>query len=218
MPLKLITSGGGSVILDANSTASTYTVNVPAQGGAMLTTGSLSGVNASAMSVGTIPKARMPTGSILQVVQTVKRDAFSTTGTAFVDITGFNATITPLFSTSKILVDIVMSCGEAGDAFPAFYVNRNGTVIDLSDGISPGQRVTIGYTNTGADTRDQYLMTVVPFKYLDSPSSTSALTYQVQMSPMRTASRTAHLNRMNTIGDANQMTGISTITLMEIAQ
>lgn len=216
MPLKLITAGGGSVILDANTTASTYTVNVPAEGGSMLT--SASGLNATNISTGTIPKARMPTGSILQVVQTVKRDAFTTSGTAFVDITGFNATITPLYSTSKVLIEIVMSCGEGTDAFPAFYVNRNGSTIDLSDGINPGQRVTIGYCNTGADTRDQYLMTVVPFKYLDSPSSTSALTYQVQMSPMRTISRTAHLNRMNTIGDANQMTGISTITLMEIAQ
>ena len=165
-----------------------------------------------------IDKASVPSGGILQVVQTVKRDAFSTSGTAFVDITGFNATITPLYSTSKVLIEIVMSCGEGSDAFPAFYVNRNGSTIDLSDGISPGQRVTIGYTNTGADGRDQYLMTVVPFKYLDSPSSTSALTYQVQMSPMRTTGRTSYLNRMGTIGDANQMTGISTITLMEIAQ
>ena len=157
-------------------------------------------------------------GHAIQVVQTVKTDAFSTTGTAFVDITGFNATITPTLATSKILVDIVMSCGEGSDAFPAFYVNRNGSTIVLSDSISPGQRTTIGYTNTGADARDQYLMTVVPFKYLDNPATTSSLTYQVQMSPMRTASRTAHLNRMNTIGDANQMTGISTITLTEIAQ
>ena len=52
MPLKLITSGGGSVILDANSTASTVTLNVPAAGGALFTSqgGTISGnvgINAS---------------------------------------------------------------------------------------------------------------------------------------------------------------------------
>lgn len=39
MPLKLITSGGGSVILDANTTGSTFTLTAPARNGTLITTG-----------------------------------------------------------------------------------------------------------------------------------------------------------------------------------
>ena len=43
-------------------------------------------------------------GKILQVVNLVKTDSFSTTSTSLVDITGFSLSITPKFNTSKILV------------------------------------------------------------------------------------------------------------------
>ena len=52
----------------------------------------------------------------------------------------------------------------------------------------------------------------------DSPSTTSATTYKVQISPMRTSSKTATVNRAHTRGDDNQLNTASTITLMEIAQ
>lgn len=157
-------------------------------------------------------------GHNIQIVQTVITGTFSTSGTTFVDITGASATITPTSTTSKILVDIVLSCGESSDSFPAFYVRRNGTTILLANALSPGTQTTFGYTNTGNDARDQYLLTAVPFKYLDSPASTSALTYQIQVRPMGSASRTFFLNRPATVGDSNQLVSTSTITLTEIAQ
>ena len=43
-------------------------------------------------------------GGIVQCVSTTKTDTFTTTSTSFVDVTGLSATITPKFSTSKILV------------------------------------------------------------------------------------------------------------------
>ena len=52
---------------------------------------------------------------------------------------------------------------------------------------------------------------------LDSPNTTSATTYKVQISPMRGASTTANVNRSNILGDDNQYNSVSTITLMEIA-
>ena len=54
-----------------------------------------------------IPTGGVPTGGgggIIQVVSAYKGDNFSTSSTTFVDITGLSATITPKFSTSKILV------------------------------------------------------------------------------------------------------------------
>ena len=52
---------------------------------------------------------------------------------------------------------------------------------------------------------------------LDSPNTTSATTYKVQISPKRTGTETATVNRSNNLGDDNQYRTASTITLMEIA-
>ena len=157
-------------------------------------------------------------GKILQVVQTVKTNAFATSSTtAEVDITGFNVSITPTSASSKILVDIHMFGGEQQDDFPVFKLYRDTTVVVLGDSIPPGRQATFGYCNTGNDARDQYLITPVSFKYLDSPATTSQVTYKVTVSPMGTSNRIFYLNRSHTIGDANQMTTVSTMTLMEVA-
>lgn len=156
------------------------------------------------------------TGMILQTVQTLSTSQFTTSGTAYVDM-GLSASITPKYATSKILVDITMFCGEGTDAFPAFKLMRGSTQITNSTATGPGATTSFGYVNTGADARDQYLITPVAYKYLDSPNTTSNITYSIQVSPMRTASRTFFFNRSQTIGDGNQMTTTSTITLTEIA-
>lgn len=157
-------------------------------------------------------------GKILQVVQTVKTNAFTTSSTTSeVDITDFSVSITPTSTSSKILVDIHMFGGEQQDAFPVFKLYRDTTVVVLGDSISPGRQSTFAYCNTGNNARDQYLITPVSFKYLDSPSTTSQVTYKVSVTPMSTVNRIFYLNRPHTIGDANQMTTVSTITVMEVA-
>ena len=112
---------------------------------------------------------------------------------------------------------VSLAQGEGGDAFPLYKLNRNGTTVVLGDAISPGTQSTFSFVNTGADARDQYLCTQVNYTYLDSPATTSTLTYQISVSPMRTQARLYFLNRPQTIGDANQNTSTSTITAMEIA-
>ena len=50
--------------------------------------------------------------NIGQVVQTVKTDTWSSsTTTTWVDITGLNVTITPTYSTSKILINLHIKLG-----------------------------------------------------------------------------------------------------------
>ena len=165
-----------------------------------------------------VANSTLGTGKILQVVQTVKTNAFATSSTTSeVDITDFNVSITPTSTSNKILVDINMFGGEQQDAFPVFKLYRDLTVVALGDSISPGRQGTFGYCNTGADARDQYLVTPVSFKYLDSPATTSQVTYKVTVSPMSTVNRIFYLNRPHTIGDGNQFTTVSTITVMEVA-
>ena len=72
-------------------------------------------------------------------------------------------------------------------------------------------------TYAASSSNAQYQLDSLGYNYLDSPATTSATTYKVQVSPMRTTNRVFYLNRQYTIGDANQMVATSTITLMEIA-
>ena len=86
MPIKLISGGGGSVSLNPATTVSTVNITVPAESGSIITSSSAAGINASALSAGILPQARLPTGSILQVVSARNGDYFSTTSTSWTDI------------------------------------------------------------------------------------------------------------------------------------
>jgi hypothetical protein len=64
----------------------------------------IASVNATTATSGTLPKARLPAGSVLQVVSTEKVDTFSTTSGSFVDVTGLSVSITPTSATSNVFV------------------------------------------------------------------------------------------------------------------
>jgi len=155
-------------------------------------------------------------GKVLQVVQTSLTSTASYTGTAFQTITGLNTSITPSSTSSKILIMVNISQGENQDAFPAYLLKRGSTTVQIADSGSQTE-ATFFATRTGNDARDPYLFEPVNYQFLDSPSTTSATTYSVQVSPMRTANRTVSINVMTTLGDANQGRGCSTMILMEIA-
>ena len=75
-------------------------------------------------------------GKILQVVQTVKTDTFSTSSpaeTAFVDVTGFSVTITPSATSSKILILWNMMIGSSSDNVTYMKLQRGTTDILLGD-------------------------------------------------------------------------------------
>ena len=160
--------------------------------------------------------ASMPSGSVLQVVSTNKTDTFVTSSTnSFVDITGLNATITPASTSSKILVNVAVSFSAAHNVYCAFYVVRGSTAILQPTETGTGIECAGGYTinNQG---NNQYSVHKEVMTGLDSPNTASAITYKVQVSPMRTSNQIAYINRSQTIGDDNQFRTTSTITLTEI--
>tara|TARA_R100000152_G_scaffold938_1_gene350 strand:- start:6 stop:527 length:522 start_codon:yes stop_codon:yes gene_type:complete len=123
-----------------------------------------------------LPDSAMSSGSIIQVVQTVKTDAFTTTSTSFVDITGLSVDITPSSSSNKILVtatiDAYAQRTSSYNSMSLVRLLRDSTAligghmrgrIDNSD--------TANYFNSGGH---------VSVKYLDTPSTTSQLTYKIQ--------------------------------------
>jgi hypothetical protein len=147
-------------------------------------------------------------GGILQVVSTAKTDIFSTTSTTAVDITGLTASITPRSTSSKIMVLVTIGAfsPEAGNT-GNLQIARDGTALNISTGgatsNSGGLSVTSGAT---------YGNHTESISYLDSPSSTSTLTYSAQV--FAQSGSTLYVNRW-VANDARRAT--STITLMEVA-
>ncbi len=149
--------------------------------------------------------------AVLQVVSTTKTDTFTTASTTFTDITGLSATITPKFDSSKILVTAqICGCNDHGTSQSVLTIARNSTAIYL--GNTAGSRLRgVEMNSPGASA-----MISVAILYLDSPASTSSLTYSIQV---RNPSGTLYINRSENDTDATSHTrGASTITVMEIAQ
>jgi len=154
------------------------------------------------------------TGGILQVVSTNKTDTFSTTSTSFTDITGLSVTITPSSTSSRIVVfcDTTITAGGGSGGFYGVRLMRDSTAIDI--GATAGSRTRASY---GSNTQSDDNMTKTgSFNFVDSPATTSAVTYKLQAQVY--SSGTIYINRQTTDSDsAGYGRFASTITVMEIA-
>jgi len=157
-------------------------------------------------------------GAVLQVVQTVKTDTFTYSGTAFTDITGLTVTITPRFASSKIMISVSLHAGADQNSYPAYILARGSTSIGAANSVSPGTSSAFAQITTVNNVNDTVHLQNVNFMYLDSPSTVLATTYRLQVSPMRTPAKTWYLNRSALYDDSNKVAATSTITAMEIAQ
>jgi hypothetical protein len=168
------------------------------------------GIAAAALS-GQVPDANAPSGSVIQVVQAVKTDRSTVSGTFGADI--LSVSITPSSASSKILIMASMSFGgDTGpnyDAVFAFY--RNGDVIDGARANADGNRTRGTFSGL---TREQFELSNGVGIYLDSPASVSSQTYSIRVSCSGTIAINGSIYNDNA---ANVERGISTITAMEIA-
>ena len=162
-----------------------------------------------------IPKAALPTGSVLQVVNATKTDSATINSTTFASL--ISASITPTSSTSKILVVANISFG-GWNSTPCFRLNRGGTNILLSDSSGSRTQTTYGTHWSASNVLDfvQNLTLSASMNYLDSPATTSSTTYAVYWADLN--GQTSYCNR--SYGDANASwspRSTSSIVLMEIA-
>lgn len=162
-----------------------------------------------------ITSAGLPSGSVLQVVQASTDQQQVITSTAYTDLTNLQPVITPRSTSSKILLNLTICYGETQDVFPAFKILANGTIV--TQGINNQERVTFTSTTTQNTIRDQYRQTVVNYQYLHEPNTTSAVTYKVQCSPMRSSAKSVYINRHVDMADSNRGSSVSNFILMEIA-
>jgi hypothetical protein len=157
-------------------------------------------------------------GHVIQVVQTVETAVVTENLTAGNFGSALMATsITPSSSSSKILIEVIVH-GVRDTLFPfaCFALYRGGSVVTGARGDASGSRpqfssgIHLNGTTGNADIASTSL------KFLDSPNTTSSLTYDIRM--FATGSGNVSINRTKT--DNNDLGGgrtISTITLMEIA-
>ena len=144
-----------------------------------------------------LASANMPTGSVLQVIQATLSTTTTTTNTSFV-ATGLIASITPKFSTSKILVSL--------NGGTTTYDTSGIMQVRLYRQIASGSYSAIGG-------KENFNLSGVAYGYphslcyLDSPATTSAVNYQ----PYFTSDgANLYFNYANT-------GGVVSLTLMEIA-
>ena len=122
--------------------------------------------------------AIQPTGSILQIVQSVKTSVFRTSSLSWVDITGMTATITPQSASNKIMVSGNFVLGTTNGGYFQFRILRGSTAIDI--GAADGNKTQATYSSFANDFGSQYNFAYTPM-YLDSPNTTSATTYKCQL-------------------------------------
>ena len=186
MSIVLVGSTSGSCTLQEQAVAGTTVLTLPTTSGTVLTD--------------TSPKA----GNVLQVINSsTQTQVTSTSGSTWVD-TGITATITPSSSSSKILVLV------SANGLIKIATTNSGVAASLQLLRGASTLINIGNDNSGTDTTANggVNITTASTSYLDSPATTSATTYKVQLNNSRNVSDIV----------AAQYNGArSTITLLEIA-
>ncbi len=192
----------------------------------------LSQIESASLATGVPARSNLPSGAILQVIQTTKTNTFVGTsvldnGGYFIDVTGLSASITPTSSASRILILSTLYIGStsvSGGYQQGYRLKRTigGTTTfpilgDAEGGRPRGTgRVNVYNQSSGTVT---YRMTMQGGVHQDSPSTISAITYQVQIGGY-SSGPIVYLNRAETfqvLANDYDVVPVSTLTLMEIA-
>jgi len=149
--------------------------------------------NNNTISAITALPASIPTGKVLQVVQATSTGGSDSTSTSYA-ATALTAAITPSSTSNKVLI---LACGNAASS----SASGKGIYSILRD----STEVTSGSFLAKLDLETNE--NTIAINYLDSPSSTSEITYKVAHKT-NNASYTSRWNKSN---------GTTVMVLMEVA-
>ena len=163
-----------------------------------------------------IPTTGAPTdggGGIIQVKMGTLTSKFNTASSSMVDC-GLSVTITPKFNTSKILEQVSLGSLSNNERYKRAFMNivRGSTNVITGDAAT-GHEVTAALNSRSAD--DNHIQIPVSFMVLDSPATTNAITYKVQLS-RGSDSGTVYLNG-SAGADSYAGNAASTIIVMEVS-
>ena len=185
----------GAITISAPLVAGSGTLTLPTGTDTLVGKATTDTLTNKTLGTGTV----FPAGAVLQVVTGTYSTLVTSATNTFID-TGLTATITPKFSTSKILIfashpGCDKGAGNSQNAM-AIRIYRNGGLIAYIGEYS-------GFTNT-ATTLNFHMSG----SYYDSPATTSATTYKTMFASLNS-------NAAQVRAQADSVP--STITLMEIA-
>jgi len=160
-------------------------------------------------------------GGIIQIKQKVLTAvvSYSPSGPhVWTDISGFNCTITPTSSSSKIMIVVGIGALHQDSGTIAGKIQRGSTDIGVGD--ANGNRPRAGFRMYGSAVYNTNHCGSYHYTFLDSPGTTNATTYKLQTQAENGSSYTVYLNR--SVSDTNEAysyrsTTCSTMTLMEVS-
>jgi hypothetical protein len=178
------TSGVGGVITTADNSGD---LNIQSGGSTKIA------VTSAGVAVTGLAKASLPAGSILQVISLSGAANTSTSSSTFVD-TNLTLSITPTSATSKILCFYSATVDMTGSTIKDTQIQLVRGATSLISGY--------GYFNASGVTE---AILTLSNNYLDSPATTSATTYKIQVKCANSSSALVYGSTY------------SSFTLMEIA-
>lgn len=194
IPKSLVDAKGDLIVATADNTPARLAVGTV--NGQALTVNSATASGLAWTTISSAPK-------IGQVISTNFTTGTSTTSTSFVDISGATATITPTSATSKILIlcdfRLVLQGlfgANSGGALLASYTQLARSTTNIGP-----QTETLMYSNS-LGSSDLSVIQRVPLTFLDSPATTSATTYKLQIRSNGSSISTS--------------AGVGSITLLEV--
>ena len=163
-------------------------------------------------------------GKILQVKNAIKTDTQSVTNNTFTDISGLSISITPSSSSNKILFRGYVSLGNESNTVMAIKIFRDSTEIGKSTADSTAANnstaTAAGLNVSSVTSSVKSQIHQLQFEVLDSPNTTSAVTYKVQFAEIslyQYASVIVYVNRTYFTPSASLHGVISSVTAMEVA-
>ena len=156
-------------------------------------------------------------GKLLQIIQGEKTDTASWTGTIAQTDTGLTASITPSATSSKILIQWLLNIGYGGSKYQyAIHLDRDGTEISKADA-STDRKLSHAQRGFDADHMITSMTDSMSGVFLDSPSSTSSLTYKLRHTHINDGAtfyiNRSHDDRQSTTYDSRN---VSNLILIEI--
>ena len=142
-------------------------------------------------------------GKVLQVIQDTVVGTVATTSSSY-QATGLSVSITPSAATSKVLVMVSVNAVAKPTS------TNNGSGVKIQARRDSTEIVFAGDWIAATNNLDYNSLGSVSFSYLDSPATTSAITYDVRFANF-VSGQTAYINNYN-----SSDTVTSTIIVMEI--
>ena len=157
--------------------------------------------------------------AVLQVKSTALDTTFSASVANGVQtaISGLSVSITPTSASNNILVIAQVTGNTSNQSGMYCTLKRGATAVGIGAAAGSRQVVTSGNIGTGTNTSASESLRGVSMAFLDSPATTSATTYSVDISHATGGTLTVYVNRSNADANATYIArGISTITVFEV--